>query len=48
MSDYDSWSDLERIAVNVNTLYREYSQSNEETDVAALFGLMAKLHKNRR
>jgi len=48
VADYDSWSDGERIAVNVATLYREYSGGQGAADVAALFGLMARLYKDRR
>jgi glyoxylase-like metal-dependent hydrolase (beta-lactamase superfamily II) len=47
LADYSSWLDNERIAVNVATLYREYQGDNGEADVAALFGLMARLHKER-
>lgn len=46
-SDYDSWGDGERIAVNVASLYREFSGDTSEPDVVALFGLMAQLHKDR-
>jgi glyoxylase-like metal-dependent hydrolase (beta-lactamase superfamily II) len=44
---YSSWSDGERIAVNVDTLYREYSGSQARPDTAALFAVMARLHKDR-
>lgn len=47
LADYSSWSDGERIAVNVATLYREYSGDDSEQDVAGLFGLMAQLYKDR-
>jgi hypothetical protein len=47
LADYSSWLDNERIAVNVATLYREYQGDNGDADVAALFGLMARLHKER-
>lgn len=47
VSDYSSWSDGERIAVNVDTLYREYRGDDGAPDVAALFGLMARLYKDR-
>ena len=46
-SDYDSWGDGERIAVNVASPYREFSGDTSEPDVVALFGLMAQLHKDR-
>jgi glyoxylase-like metal-dependent hydrolase (beta-lactamase superfamily II) len=45
MDDYDSWGDGERIAVNVNTLYREFSGDTSPVDIAALFGQMAQLAK---
>lgn len=43
LDDYDSWGDAERIAVNVNTLYREFSGDTAPTDILALFGQMAQL-----
>lgn len=43
LGDFSSWGDSERIAVNVSTLYREYSGDNSPPDVTALFGLMAEL-----
>jgi glyoxylase-like metal-dependent hydrolase (beta-lactamase superfamily II) len=46
LEDYRSWGDGERIAVNVDSLYREY-RGGGEPDVAGLFGLMARLHKDR-
>lgn len=46
MSDYDSWGDGERIAVNVATLYHEFS-GDPRPDTATLFGWMAELDKRR-
>jgi glyoxylase-like metal-dependent hydrolase (beta-lactamase superfamily II) len=43
LGDYASWGDAERIAVNVDTLYREFSGSQERTNLVDLFGLMAEL-----
>lgn len=43
LGDFSSWGDSERIAVNVSTLYREYSGDTSPPDVTALFGLMAEL-----
>lgn len=43
MSDYDSWGDGERIAVNVATLYREFGSEDAPADVPTLFGQMAEL-----
>ncbi len=45
MSDYDSWGDGERIAVNVATLYKEFSGDKTPNEPAALFGQMAALAK---
>jgi glyoxylase-like metal-dependent hydrolase (beta-lactamase superfamily II) len=43
LTEYSSWSDPERIAVNVDSLYREFSNSDTVTDVMELFGQMAEL-----
>ncbi|MBT4980225.1 MAG: MBL fold metallo-hydrolase [Gemmatimonadetes bacterium] len=48
LTDYSAWDAPERIAVNVATLYREYSGDDSEPDTQALFGLMARLYKDRR
>ncbi len=48
LGDFDSWIDAERIAVNVATLYREYSGQAEPTDVATLFALMSEIAHSRR
>ncbi len=48
LTDYDSWGDGERIAVNVATLYKEFSGDPTPNDVTELFGWMAKLHRSRR
>lgn len=48
ISDYSSWDSPERIVVNVDTLYREYSGSKEEQNIQELFGLMARMHKELR
>ena len=45
LGDYANWGDAERIAVNVDTLYREYSGTTEPTSVIALFELMALTRK---
>lgn len=45
LGDYSSWDEAERIAVNVSTLYREYSGDTSEPDVMALFGMMAAIAK---
>jgi glyoxylase-like metal-dependent hydrolase (beta-lactamase superfamily II) len=43
LGDYASWGDSERIAVNVDRLYREFSGDDSAPDVATLFGQMAEL-----
>jgi len=48
LSDYDSWGDAERIVVNTSVLYKEFSGSKEPNNIAELFGLMAKIHRERR
>ncbi len=48
LADYSSWGDAERIAVNVASLYREFSGGKTTANVADLFALMAKLHRERR
>ena len=48
LGDYSSWGDAERIAVNVDTLYREYSGTEEVTDVVTLFTLMAEVRDTQR
>ena len=40
---YASWTDAERIVVNVNALYREFRNDNSPADVMGLFGQMAML-----
>jgi glyoxylase-like metal-dependent hydrolase (beta-lactamase superfamily II) len=48
LADYDSWGDAERIVINVATLYKEFAGNSEPNDVMELFGLMARIHKERR
>ena len=43
LGDYASWGDAERIAVNVHTLYREFSGNPDRPSPVELFGLMAKI-----
>lgn len=45
---YATWKDAERIAVNVDTLYREFSGDTTPPDVVRLFGLMGQLYYDRR
>jgi glyoxylase-like metal-dependent hydrolase (beta-lactamase superfamily II) len=48
LGDYDSWGDAERIAVNVDTLYREFRGSGEPTNPVLLFGLMGQIARDRK
>ena len=41
LSEYSTWSDPERIAVNVDSLYREFAAQQTRTDVLELFRQMA-------
>jgi glyoxylase-like metal-dependent hydrolase (beta-lactamase superfamily II) len=45
---YAGWRDAERVAVNVDTVWREWSRATEPPDVLALFGRMARLYFDRR
>ncbi|QLC24024.1 MBL fold metallo-hydrolase [Parasphingopyxis algicola] len=45
LGDYASWIDAERIAVNVDTLYREYRGDASAPDIVGLFSLMAELKR---
>jgi cyclase len=48
LDDFSSWGDAERIAVNVDTLYREFSKSDSPPDVLDLLGRMAEVERSRR
>jgi hypothetical protein len=48
LDDYSSWGDAERIVVNTNTLYREFSGAKDPADINALFAQMAAVEKSRR
>jgi cyclase len=43
LCEYSAWADPERIAVNVDSLYREFTGSQETTDIFQLFTQMAEL-----
>ena len=43
LDDYSSWGDAERIAVNVDTLFKEFNGDTSPPDVVQLFGMMSKL-----
>lgn len=45
LAGFSTWNDAERIAVNVATLYREFSGDDTPPDIAALFAQMASLAK---
>lgn len=45
LGDYSSWLDGERIAINVNTLYKEYGAKDAVADTVELFGMMAELER---
>jgi glyoxylase-like metal-dependent hydrolase (beta-lactamase superfamily II) len=47
LADYSAWGDAERIVVNVDTLYREFAGNPEPADIATLFGLMARIRRER-
>lgn len=48
LGDFSSWGDAERIAVNIDSLYREYSGSREPTSIVELFTLMAETRAHQR
>jgi len=48
LGDYADWGDAERIAVNVDSLYREYRGDGKVTPVMDLFALMAEVRDARR
>ena len=41
---FSSWGDAERIAVNVNSLYREYKGEEQREEITLLFEQMAELN----
>lgn len=43
LAEYSAWSDPERIAVNVDSLYREFAGEQATTDIFELFARMAEL-----
>jgi glyoxylase-like metal-dependent hydrolase (beta-lactamase superfamily II) len=47
LGDYASWGDAERIVVNVDRLYREFSGDETAPDVPTLFSQMAELAGSR-
>ena len=45
---FDAWSDAERLAVNVDTLYRQFADDHSERNTLALFELMGRLYYDRK
>ena len=45
---FKGWSDAERIVVNVDTLYREFSGDTTPPDTIALFERMGRVYYERR
>ena len=45
LGDFGSWGDAERIAVNVETLYREFDPAHEPANLVELFTLMGELSR---
>lgn len=45
---YDGWRDAERLAVNVDTLYRQFAGDRSPRDTLALFDRMGRLFYDRR
>ena len=48
LSDWSNWGDAERIAVNVDTLYREFAHDHAPPNIADLFARMARLVRDRK
>ncbi len=45
---FDGWRDAERIAVNVDTLYRGFAGDSSPPDVLKLFERMGRLYYDRK
>jgi cyclase len=48
LARFASWADTERIAVNVETLHREFNGDHSPRDTLALFARMGHLYYDRR
>lgn len=48
LGEFRNWLDPERIAVNVDSLYREYRGETAPSDPVQLFGLMARVRREMR
>ena len=45
LKEYSNWLDAERVAINVDTLYREFSGDTSPSNTFELFELMIKIAK---
>lgn len=45
---FDGWRDAERLAVNVDTLYRQFADDHSPRDTLALFDRMGRLYYDRK
>jgi glyoxylase-like metal-dependent hydrolase (beta-lactamase superfamily II) len=45
---FDGWRDAERLAVNVDTLYRQFAHDHSPRNTIALFELMGRLYYDRK
>lgn len=48
LGEYQHWLDFERLAVTVDSIWRDHSHDHSRPNAARLFGLMAKLWNDRR
>ncbi len=48
LAEFSAWTDAERIAVNVDTLFREYAGSGKPPNTMEIFKLMAEISKAQR
>jgi cyclase len=48
LGEYRDWPDFERIVVTVDSLYRHFGGDVKPPDVAALFGMMGRMYRERR
>ena len=48
IADFESWTDAERIAVNVDTLFREYSGDTSAPNTLEIFTLMAEINRHQK
>jgi glyoxylase-like metal-dependent hydrolase (beta-lactamase superfamily II) len=48
IADFESWTDAERIAVNVDTLYREYAGDTSAPNTLEIFTLMAEINRHQK